>query len=146
MREMLKVTKCIWLKSFVETLKNMVYVGYFLLDCLSIFNVFMHFSNVFFSRNPKIITILSRKNYLRRNSTLKLFFSYSTLMKLNFNFSYVFHVNRVFHSYIHYSTFHDTNIILGCQSKRKLTKIILSLIDQIWNIFDPNHMYNPYIT
>ena len=54
---------------------------------------------------------------------MKLFFPIQHWWNSNFNISYVLHINRVFHACIH-----DSNIIPECQSKHKLTKIILSLI------------------
>ena len=65
------------------------------------------FPTYFFPRYPKIIPIFSRKNYFKSHSTLKLFFFlFNTDETQLFNFSYVLHVNRVFHACIH-----DTRLI-----------------------------------
>ena len=58
------------------------YNGSFRLNCLSIFNVFMHFSNLLFSKESENNNHFFQKNYLKSYSVLNLFFSYSTLMKL----------------------------------------------------------------
>ena len=83
---------------------------------------FAFFQRTFFQGIRKW-NIFSRKNNLKNYSTLKVFFPIQHWWNSNFNFSSVLHVNRVF-----YACIHDTNIIPECQSKHKLTIIILSPI------------------
>ena len=50
-----------------------LHTGSIRLDCLSIFNVFIHFSNVLFFKESENNNNFSRKNYVKSYSTLKLF-------------------------------------------------------------------------
>ena len=79
----------------------------------------MHFSNVLFYKESENNNHFFQKKLFKKLFSIEVFFLFNT--------DGTQHVNRVFHAYIH-----DTNIIIPeRQSKHKLIKIILSLIDGV---------------
>ena len=74
-------------------------MGSILLTAFRFLMFYAFFQRTFFQKIRKN-NRFSRKDHLKRHSTLKLFRFYSTQKKLcwrNFSFPYIFHVIRVFH-------------------------------------------------
>ena len=89
------------------------------------FNVFIHFSNVLFSKESENNNRFFEKNYFKSYSTLKLFISYLILKKTQ---TLVFHI---FYMLIEYSWYeHKFQSVMPNRSLLKLN--FHTLLGQIW--------------
>ena len=85
--------KVVWLfqqiyNSYEFWYNRYIHLGSIWLDCLSIFNVFMHFRTYLFPRNPKIITVFSIKKYQKVIKLWCSFFPIQHWRSSNFNIPY----------------------------------------------------------